>query len=156
MTNDALTMPEPLDLSRPHHPAEVRAHANRVEAYHAARREEEAAQRRKQEARDATKDRVLTEDEYFALSLKLHEAQKQKEAQREAERKAKEDEEAAYLASLPEFAEVSEHSEYLLLTKLAAWIGKGYRVTEESVRYWMPGFYCITLAAPVRTNGGAK
>ena len=152
---EQLTMPEPLDLTRPHHPSEVRAHANRVAAYHEALREQEAAERRKQEAREAATDRVLSEDEYYALSLKLHEAQKQKEAQREAERKAKEDEEAAYLASLPELAEISENSEYLFLTKLAAWIAKGYRVTEESVRYWVPGFYCVILAAPA-TKGGAK
>lgn len=154
--NETLTMPEPLDPSRLHSPAEVRAHANKVAAYRDAVREEEAAQRRKQEAAEAATNAPLDEDGYFKLSLKRQQEQQAKDAQREAERKAKEDEEAAYLASLPDFAEVSEHSEYLFLTKLAAWIGKGYRVTEESVRYWVPGFYCVTLAAPATTKGGAK
>lgn len=156
MTTDTLTMPEPLDPSRLHSPTEVRMHATKVAAYRDALREEEAALRRKQEQAAAAADRVLSEDEYFALALKFNEAQKAKEAQREAERKAKDDEEAAYLASHPATAEIMERSEYRLLTALEHWIKRGYSVTPDSVQAFGMGLFHVTLAAPAPTKGGAK
>lgn len=156
MTTETLTMPEPLDPSRLHSPAEVRIHAAKVAAYRDAVREEEAAQRRKQEAVEAAADTPVNEHDYYRLALKRQQEQQERDAKRAAERKQQEQAEAAYLDSFPETAEVTAQSEFLFLTKLALWIGKGYRVTEESIRYWVPGFYCVNLAAPVSTKGGKQ
>lgn len=154
--NDTPTMPSPLDLSRLHSPAEVRIHAAKVAAYRDAVREEEAEQRRKQEAAEAAADRVLSEDEYFALSLKLHQAQKAKEAARQAAEQAEKDAAAAYLESHPETAEITADNPYHALVKLEHWIAKGYRVTEQSVGCWLPNFIHLVLAAPVSAKGGKQ
>ena len=154
--NEAHTMPEPLSLYELHSPAEQRIHAAQVAAYFDVKREEEAAQRRKQDAAAAAAERVLTDEEYYALSVRLHEAAKAKEAARQAAEQAKKDEEAAYLASLPEVAEVSAQSEYLFLLKCQHWMAQGYFVAEDSISHFVRGCYAVRLHKPSSAKGSKQ
>lgn len=154
--NETLTMPEPLSIYELHSPAKQRAHAAQVAAFRDAKREEEATQRRKQEAAAAAADRPLTDDEYFALAVKRLADQRAKDAQREAERKAREDADSAYLASTPEIAEAMANDPFTLLTKLEPWFARGYRMTPDSIQFWMPNLMHVVLAAPVSTKGAKQ
>lgn len=154
--NDTLTMPEPLDPSRLHHPSEVRTHAAKVAAYFDAIREEEAARRRKQQAAEAAAKATLDEDDYFKLALKRQQDQQAKEAARQAEEKAEKDAAAAYLTSTPEFAEAVANNPFTLLTKLEPWFARGYRMTADSIKFWLPNLMHVVLAAPVSAKGSKQ
>jgi type IV secretory pathway VirB10-like protein len=151
-----LTPPKDLDLTKPISPTERRMWEAEWAAYRDALRAEEDRQRQQEAAAESEANRPLSEDEYFALSIKLYEEQQAKLAEREAAEQAKKDEEAAYLRSLPEVAEVSERSEYLFLSKLGHWLSQGYVVTEDSIRFWMPGMYHVALNKPALTAKRSK
>jgi len=145
MTNNTLTQPAPLDPTKLHGPTEVRMWKAEWASFHDSLRQQEAAQRQKAQAAQAEANRVLTEDEYHALAVKRHAEAQAKLAEREAAEKAQADAEAAYLASLPEVAEITEASEFLLLTKLAHWFALGYELTDDSIVHFIRGCYVINL-----------
>jgi hypothetical protein len=156
MTNDTQTIPEPLDPSRLHSPTEVRIHAAKVAAFRDAVREEEAAQRRRQEATEAASDAPLDENGYFELAINRHNEQQAKKAAREAAEQAECDAAIAYLASSPDRAEAMANDPSTLLKKLEPWFARGYRLTADSIKFWMPNLMHVVLAAPVSAKGGNK
>lgn len=146
--NTTITRPADLDPSRHYSPAQVRLWKAEVAAYHQTLREEDASRHRKEEAAEASRNRVLSEDEYYALTLKrLAEAQA-KEAKREAAERAEQEAEAAYLACMPDLAEVLESTEYHFMLKLQHWFQQGYELTDDSIRYFVPGCYAVSLRKP--------
>lgn len=123
-------------------------HRAEVDAYREAVREEENSQRLKEQAAEARNNRVLSRDEYYELAKQRKAEQDAKDAAREAERQAKEDAEAAYLASQPEIAEVMEASPYLFLVRFQHWASLGYIVTEDSPHAFQFGLYHASLKKP--------
>jgi len=150
MTNNTAnpTPPPNLDPSRLYSPAEVDQWKGAWADYRAAVRAEEDRERLKQQAAEARNNRDLTRDEYHQISVKREAENQAKQAAGQAAKQAEKDEEAAYLASLPEVAEVMEQSEFLFLTKLAHRLSQGYVVTEDSIRWWTPGLYHVVLNKP--------
>jgi hypothetical protein len=144
-----LTRPADLDVTRLHSPVEVDMWKAEWHAYRETLRAEEKRERLNQQAKEAYENRLLTRDEYHALSVQ-REAEKQgRQAARQAAAKAKADEEAAYLASLPEVAEVCEQSDYLFLLRLQHWMAQGYTVAEDSIQAFQLGSYWVRLNKPV-------
>lgn len=152
--NNKPTPPAPLDPSIPHHPDTYRRWQREWQAYHAALREEEEAERKRQQTREqAEANRVLSDDQYYALAVKRHDELVKKAAEREAAAKAQAEAEGAYFASLPDIAEVLESTEHIFLVKLAQWIAAGYEVRDDSIVHFVRGCYSVRLyktAPPVK------
>jgi hypothetical protein len=143
-----LVKPDDLSLFEIHSPAVQAAHRAAVAAYYEQKREEEKRIADKALAAEANANRALTPDEEYQAAVKRHEAQKAKAEERRMAEVTAQLAEAAYLASLPAIAEVSERSEHTFLLKLAHWLGQGYSVADDSVIHWLPGFYCVQLHKP--------
>lgn len=141
-----LTKPADLDPSRLHPPAVVREWKAKVAAYNEALREQEEA---KQRAKDlAEMPRYLDDDAYYEMAVKREEALKAKAQERERAVEERHRQEADYLLSNPDIAQINDWSEYGLLMKLQHWLSRGYTVQEDSVHLWLPGAYAVKLAAP--------
>lgn len=148
MTTTNLTPPADLDIARLHSPAEVDAWKAQWDAYRESIKADEAAERLKRQAAEARANRILTREEYHQLAMEREAEKQAKEAARQAVEQTKKDEEAAYLASLPEVAEVLEASEFLFLTKCQNWFAKGYTLPDDGISFFLPGCYSVRLHKP--------
>lgn len=140
-----IQQPEALDPSRLYTQEQYKNWKRQMAAYHDAINVEQEQKRKKEEAALAKANALLTDEEYDHMAQKRHAELKAKQAARAAEELAKKDADDAYLASLPDIAEVSERSEHLFLLKLQHWMSQGYRVDENSIVGFTPGFYCVRL-----------
>lgn len=117
-------------------------------AYRDALRAQEERTRKRDEAAKAHANRVLTDEEYYQQALE-REAQKQAQAaERQAEEQRKKEEKAAYLASLPDVAEVSERSEFLFLQGVIHRAKQGYILEPNGIDAFMLGFYSCRMVKP--------
>jgi hypothetical protein len=150
MTNEntKLSMPEPLDTSKFYTREERRQHAAAVASYHETVRAEEQRQPLAEEAARAEANRVMTQEEYEALALLRYQEKVAKEAEQAAAEKAQAEAKEAYLASMPDIAEIEARSEFIFLSDVAHWFAKGYTADEKSIIGWIPGFYCVKLNKP--------
>lgn len=156
-TAKQLTPPAPLDTSNgPVHPSDVSRWKAEWQTYHESLRRRDAEADAQRQAAQEAAARTLTTDEYHALAVARHEEAQRRLAEREAASKAQAEAEAAYLASMPEIAEVTEASEFLLLTKLQHWFSLGYQVHENSVQFFAPGCYSVSLKKPATTKSKGK
>jgi hypothetical protein len=159
MTTTKPTPPADLDSTVLHSPAEVQAwkdaHADYRNALAAIERAEEAKAKAAQEKANG----VLTDEDYFEQAKK-REAEKQKKlAEAAAADAARRAEKEAYMLSEPEVADVMEATEFNLLKALEHWMSRGYRVTDDSLKFWTPRLYHVQLAKPaelLRGTGKAK
>lgn len=154
--NTTPTMPEPLSIYVIHSPEDRRRHAIEVAAYYDYIREEEQRQRTIEQAKIAEANRVLTDDDYYALALKRKAEQDAREAAREAERQAAADAKAAYLASAPDVAVISETSPYLFLQQVALWASRGYTISETADMHVLPTYFCASMNKPEPAAPAAK
>lgn len=148
-TETTIQRPADLDPTKLHTPAEYRKWKSDVADYHAAIREEQNRERRKEEAKAAHKNRILTDDENYALAVERLAEQQKREAERKAVRQAEQDAKAAYLASRPDVAEVLERSDFHFLLAVVHWANKGYALSANGVDAFLPGFYSCRLDKPV-------
>jgi hypothetical protein len=145
--------PAPLDLTKLHTPTEVRQWKAEMADYHAALRAEEEQERLKEQTKKAHENRIiLNADEAYALAVEREAQRKAREAEQEAARQAERDAKAAYLASLPAVADVSERSEFHFLQTVIHWAGKGYSLSDDGIEAFLPGFYSCRLTAPATTK----
>lgn len=157
MTNQTtLTSPANLDPFRLHTPAEVRQWESAWADYRQALVAEQNKQRIKEQAEHAESKRILTDAEYFELAQKRESAHQKRLAERLAAEQAEQAAKEAYLASMPDVAEVLERSEYAFILKLQHWMQLGYTCDENSVQGMLPGFWCVKLNKPATAKRGSK
>lgn len=152
MTTKTIEKPAPLDPSKLHTRTEYREWQGRMADYHNAIRDEEKREREMQARAEAAANAPMSDERYDKLARQRQAEQLAKQAARAAELQAEKDAEAAYLESLPEVAVVNERSEHHLLLKLEHWFSKGYRVAEDSVQAFLPGFYLVHLYKPAKKS----
>lgn len=140
--------PADLSIYELHTPQAVIQHEAAMAAYHESLREWDQRHALLEKAKREPEDQHLTEQQYFELSVKRDAERRAKIAEREAAAKAQADADAAYLASLPAVAEISEASEFLFLSKLGHWFALGYQLTDDSIQHFVRGCYAVKLSRP--------
>lgn len=155
MTNEIIK-PAPLDPYKLHTPEEVDAWKAATRAYFDTIREEENRERMKEEAAKANANRTLNRQEYYEIAVQREAERQAQAAKREAERQAEQDAKDAYLASMPDVAEISAHSEYTFLLNLQHWFSKGYTISDDSIHAWMLGYYNVRLCRPTMPSKAKK
>lgn len=141
-----------LDITKMHSPEVVREHhRKRDSAFQQIRKQEQAAQREVENLK-AKANAPLTEDQYYQLKLQEHQKQKAAEAARLAELEAEKATKEAFLASSPDTVELIENNPASLGLALNHWLGRGYQIDINDIRYFQPGCYCYKLIAPTVTT----
>lgn len=140
------TAPAPLPTDRYVSRAERLAWQRASDDYVASiRAEEQAAREAQQPKAESTGPHNLTDAEYDALCRQRWENQQAQQKEREQAKAAKEQAEAAYMASRPDTVQISEYSPHLFLVKYAHWIKAGYELPDDGVHTLQMGCYSATL-----------
>lgn len=153
-TQTTLTKPDNLDTSILHHPSVVRQWKADTADYFQALRNIEQAELNKAKTISAYENRILSEDEYFALKVKQKTEQDEKQAEREAAAKATALAEIDRLMASPPTVEVLHRGEFQFISEVIMYANRGYELADLIA--CMPGLYHCTLSAPVAVKKGGK
>lgn len=151
-----ITAPEPLDNTKLHSREEYRRWQEANHAYHAAIREGQERAVKQAEAKAAEANRPLSDDEYYALAVQREKAKQQRQAERDAEERAKQEAKAAYMASMPEVAEIEASNPFAFVSQIVHFANLGYQMPENADVHALPGFYAVKLTAPAPAPAAKK
>jgi hypothetical protein len=156
MTTKLQPPPAPLDNTRIHTREEYKAWQDAMFEYHAAIRAEEKRELLKAEVAKAEANRHLTDDEYHALAVQREAEKQARQAERDAEEAARAEAKAAYLASMPEVAEIQESNPFTFVKQICHWSALGYSLPENANVDFLPGLYSVSLDKPAATAKKTK
>lgn len=143
-----LTPPAPLDNTKIHTREQYKNWQNEMFSYYKCIRDEEEAAETKAAAALLESQREMTDTEYFAMARRRYEAQKARDAEREKQRQQAEEEKAAYLASLPDVAVISESNPVCFVQQIMYWTKQGYTLAENAEVDILFGLHRVCLDKP--------
>jgi len=148
-TNELTTGPQkpaPRDPSRLYSPAENRAWEAANDAYWNAVSAAKREAQRKKEADAAFVNRPMDADAYYAHAVERENQNRARELERQAAAFAKEQEQAAFMASTPETVNVMETNPAEMMRKVEHWLAKSYVVDYGTpILCLPPSLFTITL-----------
>lgn len=151
-----IEMPAQLDNTKIHTREAYRQWQREMYAYSEALREEEQEAERKAAAALQESQREMTDNEYFVMAVEREKSRQQREAEREAERQQAEAEKAAYLASLPDVAVISESNPVCFVQQIMHWTCQGYTLAENAEVDILFGLHRVCLDKSALAKKAAK
>jgi hypothetical protein len=148
--------PAQLDNTKIHTRDEYRQWQAANFEYHAYLREQEQAAERQQAADLLESQREMTDNEYFVMAVEREKQRQKREAEREAERQQAAAEKAAYLASLPDVAVISESNPYCFVQEIMHWTKQGYSLAPNAEVDILFGLHRVCLDKPAPAKKAAK
>jgi len=137
------------DITRLYSPAEQRSvQAHNRAVYEARRLAEQAIQKAAERDRNHA-NRILTDEEYYAMKKKENEERQFKQKMHELEIAAKRQAQIDYMNSSPDEVKINANNPFELTQQINHWVGKrGYVIQTENIFYFISGCYALTLSAP--------